>query len=256
MLEIRNLQVCYSLKRGPERLSAVRDVSFSAREGEIVAVVGPSGCGKTSILNVVAGLLPPESGEVLLNGKPVRGPGKDRALVFQEPCLLPWRTVAGNVAYGLEIGGMGKRPAMEKARPYLELVGLGGFGDCFPSELSGGMLQRVNLARALAVEPGVLLLDEPLSALDAQSREYMQTELQRILTARNSTVVYVTHQISEAVFLADRVIVLSSRPGKVKEIVPVPLERPRPFGVQRTAEFRELEDRIWNLLEKPEFINL
>ena len=170
-------------------------------------------------------------------------------MVFQTPSLLPWRTVIANVAYGLELHGYRRPEAAARARSYVELVGLGGFAESYPHELSGGMQQRANLARALAVQPRVLLFDEPLSALDAQTREHMQGELQRIWLQSRTTTVYVTHQISEALFLADRVIVMTPSPGRIKEVLPISFPRPRPLRLQRSEPFRQLEDRVWGLLE-------
>ncbi|MFN2136692.1 MAG: ABC transporter ATP-binding protein, partial [Candidatus Promineifilaceae bacterium] len=179
-LQVENLSIGYEMKRTGQPLEAVKDASFEVPDGEFVSIVGPSGCGKTSILYAVAGLITPQKGRLNLNGEPISGPGRDRGMVFQTPALFPWRTVVANIAYGLEIRGEMPRVALEKAENLTALVGLRGFEESFPNELSGGMQQRVNLARALAVEPAILLFDEPLSALDAQSREYMQAELQRI----------------------------------------------------------------------------
>jgi NitT/TauT family transport system ATP-binding protein len=248
-LQIKNLTVDYKRLRSGKQLTAVSDISLVVEDGEFVAIVGPSGCGKTTVLNAIAGILPAFEGSIFIDGQTIQGPGRERAMVFQSPALFPWRTVAANVAYGLELQ---KRPAEELAartQLCIDLVGLQGFENSYPSELSGGMQQRANLARALAVQPQVLLFDEPLSALDAQTREFMQAELQRVWMEERTTSVYVTHQISEAVFLADRVIVLSAGPGRIKGIVSVPFERPRSLRLQRTAEFVALEDRIWEMLE-------
>lgn len=250
-LSVQHLAISYQMKRTRQTLEAVHDASFAVDHGEFVSIVGPSGCGKTSILHAVAGLLAPERGVMSLDGHPIQGPGRDRAMVFQSPALLPWRTVLRNVAYGLELQGMAQGEACDRARRYVELVGLHGFEESYPNELSGGMQQRANLARALAVEPRMLLFDEPLSALDAQSREHMQAELQRIWLEQRTTALYVTHQISEALFLSDRVVVMSSRPGRIKAIIPVEEERPRRLGIQRTASFLRLEEQIWSLLDRP-----
>lgn len=240
----------YRLERESEDVAAFAGVSFSIEEGEFVAVVGPSGCGKTTLLNVVAGLLPIEEGEVRIDGKAVSGPGVDRAVVFQHPSLLPWRTVFGNVRYGMEMQRRFDRTTVrERAGHFVNLVGLGGFERRYPSELSGGMQQRVNLARALACDPSVLLMDEPFAALDAQTRELMQAELLKVWSESKKTVLFITHQISEALYLADRVVVFSARPGRVKEIFDVPFERPRPLALKRDPSFLALEDPIWQLLQ-------
>lgn len=180
LLAVEHLTVAYTMQRTRLNLTAVQDVSFAAASGEFVAMIGPSGCGKTTLLNAIAGLTPPQAGAICVDGRPVRGPGHERAMVFQAPALLPWRTVVSNVAYGLELQGMPKPQAARVARDYLGVVGLRDFAESYPRELSGGMQQRANLARALSIQPQLLLCDEPLAALDAQTREYMQAELQRI----------------------------------------------------------------------------
>lgn len=248
-LEIKNLNVAYQMRRTRQYLSAINNINLAVADGEFLAVIGPSGCGKTTILNVIAGILQDYTGRITINGQPVRGPGYDRAMVFQSPALFPWRTVAANVAYGLELQKREKAERDRRTQLCIDLVGLRGFEQSYPVELSGGMQQRVNLARALAVQPEVLLFDEPLSALDAQTREYMQAELQRIWLQERTTAIYVTHNIREAVFLADRVVVLTAGPGRIKAIIPVPFERPRPLRLQRTPSFQALEEQIWDLLD-------
>src|SRR5579872_5458631 len=216
-LSIEHLSKRYWFEREDREVLAVSDVSLAVEDGEFLAIVGPSGCGKTSLLNIVAGLLPYEEGTVAIDGKKVSGPGTDRAVVFQHSSLLPWRTIAGNVRYGMEMQRRFDESKMrERAEHFIKMVGLTGFEKHYPNELSGGMQQRVNPARALAADPVVLLMDEPFAALDAQTREFMQAELLKIWTQARKTVLFITHQINEAVYLADRVVVMSARPGRVK----------------------------------------
>jgi len=250
LLVAEGLVISFVNPRTGQETVAVKDCSFTVWPGEFVAVVGPSGCGKTTLLNAVDGLVPITAGTLSLHGQPVTGPGRDRAMVFQAPSLLPWRTVHGNVAYGLELQRVSKRQRLEQSRRFIDLVGLGGFEHYYPSELSGGMLQRVNLARALACDPDVLLLDEPFANLDAQTREYMQQELLKIWERASKTAIFVTHQIDEAVYLADRVLVMSARPARVKAEYPVDLPRPRPLSLKRRdRRFLELVERIWEDIE-------
>ena len=250
-LRARDVRIDYWQERSHRAFCAVDGVSLDVREGEFVSIVGPSGCGKTTFLNAVDGLIPITAGALWLDDTPLRGPGRDRAMVFQHPSLLPWRTVLANVAYGLEIQGkLARSAARDRAREYVRLVGLEGFEEAFPLELSGGMQQRVNLARALATDPEVLLLDEPFAALDAQTREYMQLELLRIWRQTGKTAVFITHDIKEAIYLADRVIVFSARPGRVKLTLDFSLPRPLQLRVKRTAEFVEYEDAIWTAIEE------
>lgn len=236
------------MSRTGKALTAVQEASFDVAPGEFVALLGPSGCGKTTILNAVAGLQSPSRGRICLDGVEVVGPGRDRAMVFQTPALLPWRTVARNVAYGLELQGVKRAAARAAAQRYIELVGLQGFEESYPHELSGGMQQRANLARALAVEPQVLLFDEPLAALDAQTREQMQLELQRVWMERQVTALFVTHQIDEAVLLADRVLVMSAAPGRIVANIHVLLPRPRQQLDRSASAFVELSQQIRRVL--------
>lgn len=247
-LEVQNLTITYNRRDAEGVEIAVEDVSFSIRAHEFICIVGPSGCGKSSILNVIAGLLRPAGGEITLDDEPVRGPGKNRSVVFQAPALLPWRTALENVRYGLDLWRTPRKEADRTARSMLNLVGLEAYEKKYPHELSGGMQQRVNLARALAVDPELLLLDEPFAALDAQSRESMQNELLRIWTATRKTSFFVTHQIDEAVLLADRVIVMGRGPGRIKEIITIDLSRPRDERIRRAPKFFEYEDRIRTLI--------
>jgi NitT/TauT family transport system ATP-binding protein len=230
-------------------LQALHDINLVVERGEFIAVVGPSGCGKTTFLRIVAGLEPASSGKVELDGRAVTGPGGDRGFVFQTDNLLPWRTVFANAIIGREVAGKVGPAERRRTLELLKLVGLEGFENYHPRQLSGGMRQRVNLARALAIDPQVLLMDEPFSSLDAQTREIMQTELMRIWEAGRKTVLFVTHQIDEAVFLADRVLVFARRPGRLRESVAIELPRPRTLAIKRTAEFVRYVDHIWRLIE-------
>ena len=249
-LQARDVIIHHRRQRYGDMLLAVDGVTMDIADGEFVSIVGPSGCGKTTFLNAVDGLLPITSGTLTLNGRQIDRPGHDRAMVFQQPSLLPWRTVMGNVMYGVEILGVGKDEARSRAERFVDLVGLRGFEESYPLELSGGMQQRVNLARALAVDPEVLLLDEPFAALDAQTRETMQHELLGIWNQTRKTAVFITHDIVEAVYLADRVIVFTARPGRVKEILNVDIPRPRDLRVKREPRFVEIETRIWESIRE------
>jgi NitT/TauT family transport system ATP-binding protein len=206
---------------GPPVLAALGGVDLDVRDGEFVCIVGPSGCGKSTLLDLLAGLTRPTTGRVLIDGREITGPGLDRGVVFQQYALLPWRTALGNVEFGLEAKGVARAERPERAREYLELVGLHGFEDRYPHELSGGMKQRVAIARSLAFDPDVLLMDEPFAALDAQTRETMQSELLRIWKRTGKTIVFVTHGIDEAVYLSQRVAVLSARPGRIAAVVDI-----------------------------------
>jgi NitT/TauT family transport system ATP-binding protein len=238
-----------NLSKRFDGLEALRDLNVEIERGGFVSVVGPSGCGKTTFLRIVAGLETASAGEVLLDGHVVRGPGRDRGFVFQADSLLPWRTVLGNAMIGPEVAGRTGEPERRRTLELLKLVGLEGFEAYYPRQLSGGMRQRVNLARALAIDPQVLLMDEPFSALDAQTREIMQTELMRIWEQGRKTVLFVTHQIDEAVFLSDRVLVFARRPGRLQESVEIKMPRPRQLAIKRTPEFVAYVDRIWRLIE-------
>jgi NitT/TauT family transport system ATP-binding protein len=229
-------------------VDALAGVTFTVEADELVAVVGPSGCGKSTLLNLLAGLLRPDAGTIDFDG-PLRSGRPATAMVFQEFALFPWRTAQANVEFGLEEAGV---PASERhaiARRFIDLTGLGGFETRYPHQLSGGMRQRVGIARALAVDPAVLLMDEPFSALDAQTRQLMQEELLAIWARTRQTILYVTHNIHEAVFMADRVVVLSRRPGQVVEIVPVPLARPRAESMLGEAAFLAAVERIWSSIK-------
>jgi NitT/TauT family transport system ATP-binding protein len=250
LLHAEGVSKVYTRARTGQELSALEEVSLSVETGQFVTIVGPSGCGKSTFLNMVDGLIAPTTGEIRVAGKTVVGPGHDRAMVFQDSSLLPWYTVLRNVSYGLECQGTPAREASRAAQRYVELVGLRGFEHHFPHELSGGMQQRVNLARALAVDPDLLLMDEPFAALDPQTREMMQGELLRIWNETRKTVLFITHAISEAIYLSDRVIVMSARPGRIIADIPVDIPRPRPLAAKRSEEVVAYERQIWSLLEQ------
>ncbi len=250
-LVIEHMSYRYYLEREETEFLAFSDVSLSMADGEFVAIVGPSGCGKTTLLNVVAGLLPYDEGTLTIGGEAVEGPGTNRAMVFQNASLLPWRTVLGNVRYGMEMQRRFDGARMDaRAHEMIRLVGLSGFEERYPSELSGGMQQRVNLARALATDPEVLLMDEPFAALDAQTREFMQAELLKIWSKARKMVLFITHQIDEAAFLADRVLVMGTRPGRIKQEFHIPFERPRALSLKRDPRFLSACDGIWRLIEE------
>ncbi|TAK00762.1 ABC transporter ATP-binding protein [bacterium] len=240
----------YYQPRTGGRLLALDNVNLAVEDGEFVSIVGPSGCGKTTFINIADGLLKPTGGKILLDGREVQGPGLDRAMVFQDPCLLPWRTVLKNVLFGMECQGRDGQSEKERALKFIKLVGLSGFEDHFPHELSGGMQQRCNLARALTVDPEILIMDEPFAALDAQTREIMQMELLRIWNEARKTVLFITHQINEAIYLADRVIIFGARPGRVKETLKIDIPRPRTLSVKRDKKFLEYEDYLWGHIEE------
>lgn len=249
-LQAIGLRMEYYQPRTGGRLLALDNVNLSVEEGEFVTIVGPSGCGKTTFINIADGLLKPTGGKIMLGGKEVTGPGLDRAMVFQDPCLLPWRTVLKNVLFGMECQGRDGQAEKERALKFIKLVGLAGFEDHYPHELSGGMQQRCNLARALTVDPEILIMDEPFAALDAQTREIMQMELLRIWNEAKKTVLFITHQINEAIYLADRVIIFGARPGRVKETLKIDISRPRPLSVKRDKKFLEYEDYLWSHIEE------
>jgi NitT/TauT family transport system ATP-binding protein len=230
-----------------QRVAALRQVSFEVMEHELVSVIGESGCGKTTMLRIVQGLTRPDRGSILVDGKPVSGPGHDRGIVFQQANLLPWRNAQKNVEFGLEIKGVSQPERFDRARELLALVGLQGFEQHYPHQLSGGMQQRVGLARALAIDPEIMLMDEPFGAVDAQTREILQSELLRIYHGTRKTILFVTHDLDEAVYLSDRVIVMATRPGRVRETVSVPFGRPRPdpTTLRGNQEFLHLRNRIW-----------
>jgi NitT/TauT family transport system ATP-binding protein len=246
LLEVRDLTKAF--RRGTRRVEAIGGFSLTIEEGEFVSIVGPSGCGKSTFLHILGGFEPLDGGTMLLNGAPIVGPGPDRGMLFQEFALFPWRSVIGNVGWALEVQGMPKAERVSRARKYLELVGLTAFAEAYPAELSGGMKQRVALARVLAFEPRILLMDEPFGALDAQTRELMQEELNTIWQQTRNTVLFVTHDIDEAIYLSDRVIVFTARPGRLKDEVRVDIRRPRGIEIKKSAEYLDYRNRVWDSL--------
>jgi NitT/TauT family transport system ATP-binding protein len=251
VLHAEDVTIHYWVERDRKPFCAVAGMSLDIAPGEFVVIVGPSGCGKTTFLDAVGGLTQISSGKLELEGKPITGPGPDRAIVFQQASLFPWRTVKANVAYGLQIAGKLPRHEIDRiAQEHIELVGLAGFEHRFPGELSGGMQQRANLARALSADPRMLLLDEPFGALDAQTRDSMQTELMRIWSVSRKTALFITHDINEAVYLADRVVVMSARPGEIAEIIDINLPRPREASIRRDARFTEYANQVHASLDK------
>jgi NitT/TauT family transport system ATP-binding protein len=223
---------------------------FAAREGEFITIIGPSGCGKSTLLHIMGGFIPAESGTIRVHGRAVNGPGPDRGMMFQEFALFPWKTVAGNVAWGLEAQGRPRSEIEPIVQNYLEIMGLAEFRNHYPAEISGGMKQRTALARVLAFDPKVLLMDEPFGALDAQTREVMQEEVTKIWERTRKTIVFVTHDIEEAVFLGDRVVVLSARPGRIREDIRIDLPRPRSLEIKKSIECHEYRNRIWDMIRQ------
>jgi NitT/TauT family transport system ATP-binding protein len=247
-IEITDLSVAFG--RNGRTVEAVRRFSLTTTPGEFVALLGPSGCGKTTVLNAVAGFVSPTAGHVVVDGEAVTRPGAERGVVFQQHSLFPWKTVLANVEFGLKMRGVATAQRRSEASAYLSLVGLTGFEHAYPRELSGGMQQRVGIARVLVNRPRVMLMDEPFGALDAQTRLTMQELLLRVWREVRTTVLFVTHDIDEALFLADRVAVMSARPGRVRDLMPVKLERPRAAEVIATPEFMALKARVLALVRE------
>ena len=247
MLEVRRLSKIFFEQNDPRKpgLVALYDISLAIRKNEFVSLLGPSGCGKTTLIRIIAGLLAADRGDVLVNQQCVTVPGRDRCMVFQQFGLLPWRTVLSNVEFGLEIEGVAREERRAVAEKYIELVGLKGFESYFPHQISGGMQQRVGIARALSKKPEILLMDEPFGAVDAQTREQLQEELLKIWAQTETTVVFVTHSIDEAVYLSDRVVVMQARPGRITEEVAIDLPRPRWEGdIKADPRFAQLRARL------------
>ena len=248
----KNMTVGYKLHRERKLLTALRDITITINKGEFVCLLGPSGCGKSTFINAISGIVLPWEGSIEVDGKPVTGPGPDRAMVFQDYALMPWRTVESNVRMPFEFQdlGLSKAEIDERIARYLELVDLTGFEKSYPYELSGGMRQRVGIARALVTEPQILLADEPFAAIDAMTREAMQSELEQFVSKTKQTVVFITHSIDEAIILGDRIAVISRRPGRIREVIDVNLPRPRfNSDVKSLPEYSALRERIWDLVK-------
>jgi NitT/TauT family transport system ATP-binding protein len=243
LLRIAGLEKIYQTKDGND-IHALQDINLEVRPTEFISIVGPSGCGKTTLLKILAGVLRRSAGEVVMQGRSLSGPSRELGVVFQEPVLLPWRTVLQNVMVPIEVQKRDRVEFEARARQLIAMVGLSGFENKYPSELSGGMQQRVGICRALVHDPSFLLMDEPFGALDAMTRESMNEELQRIWSESRKTVLLVTHSIPEAVYLADRVVVMTPRPGRIVDVIAVDLPRPRTLGMQNTAEFGRFVGRI------------
>lgn len=245
-VEIDAIRKVFPTSRG--EVVALNDTSLTISNNEFICVVGPSGCGKTTLLNILAGLDVPTSGEVRIDGKSIHGPSSERGVVFQQYALFPWLTVRQNVEFGLKLKGIGKVERKSIAEKYIESVGLKDFANAYPKELSGGMKQRVAIARAYAVNPQLLLLDEPFGALDAQTRTQLQVELLNTWEQEQKTCFFITHDVEEAVLLASRVVVMSARPGRIKSIVPIDLPHPRTQETRMSKEFNDLKNEIWGLV--------
>ncbi|MFD9547151.1 ABC transporter ATP-binding protein [Nocardia salmonicida] len=248
-LALRSVSKQFAVRGSDEKFTAIEDISIEVGAGEFLVLVGPSGSGKSTLLDLLGGLSKPSSGQILLDGAPITGPGLDRGVVFQQYALLPWRTARANIQFGLEAKGIARKERKAIAEHYLELVGLAGFGDRYPHELSGGMKQRVAIARSLAFDPEVLLMDEPFAALDAQTRESLQDELLRIWRTTGKTILFITHGIDEAVYLGQRVAVLTSRPGRVKAVIDIDIDRSGDIDVRSSEQFRDYRHRIWTELQ-------
>ncbi len=247
VIETRKLTKTYNVAAAP--VTALADISFAAEEGSFVSLVGPSGCGKSTLLQILAGLIASSSGDVLVDGMPVRKPMPDKiAVIFQDATLLPWKTVIQNITFPLEIQNVPQQERRERAQAMLSLVGLADFAGRHPHELSGGMRQRVSIARGLAQNPRIILMDEPFGALDEQTRLKMGNELLRIWTKTNKTIFLITHSLTEALFLSDVVLVMSQRPGRIIDVIRTGLPRPRTYDMIGSAEFGEARNRIWHLI--------
>jgi NitT/TauT family transport system ATP-binding protein len=248
MIEVRGVRKAYPGSNGRAPIVALGGVDLTVRTSEFVCLLGPSGSGKTTLLKAIMGLVSPDEGELRIDGQPALAPGPDRAMVFQNFSLLPWADVITNVAFGLDLRDVPRAERERRARHWIHAVGLGGFERHYPRQLSGGMQQRVGLARALAVDPKILLMDEPFGSVDAQTRRLLQEDLLALLQHSSKTVLFVTHSMEEAVLLGDRVALMTPRPGRIQEVIKVDLPRPRPPDVEMNARFNELKEYLWRQL--------
>lgn len=248
MIRVRGLSKVFGMRNNGADILALSDIDFEVHDNEFVTIIGPSGCGKTTLLRIIAGLIPYDQGEVAIDGRAITGPGPERAVVFQNFALMPWADVLANITFGLEVRGTRPDECRDRAKELIKVVGLEGFEKRLPKELSGGMQQRVGLARALAVNPQILLMDEPFGALDEQTRRLLQEQLLRLWEGQRKTVVFVTHSMDEAVMLGDRVMLMTPRPGRVKEMIDVPLQRPRSPQVEKSRAFVEIKEYLWENL--------
>ncbi|HUF53779.1 MAG TPA: ABC transporter ATP-binding protein [Dehalococcoidia bacterium] len=248
MIELKGITKTFRQRDG-SAFHALKDVDLKVLDGEFLSIIGPSGCGKTTLMRMVGGLAKADAGEIFIDGRRVNGPGPERAIVFQNFVLLPWVDVTSNVTFGLEMRGLSKKEARKTAQKEIERVGLTGFEGHYPHELSGGMQQRVGLARALAVNPEILLMDEPFASVDAQTRQILQDDLIRIWQEERKTVIFITHSMEEAVYLSDRVAVMERGPGRISELFDIHLPRPRDYSSRNDVEFTSLTTHIWGLLK-------
>ncbi len=248
IISIKNLTKVFETKK--ETVTALKDVTLNIEEGEFIVLVGSSGCGKTTLINTIAGFEEPTSGDVFMHGKPVRGVNPRCGMIFQQYALFPWKTVRDNIEFGLKMKGMGKKERYEEADKYIQMVGLQGFEKAYPKELSGGMKQRVSIARALANDPEIMLMDEPFAALDAMTRQVLQEELMRIYRESSKTIFFITHSIDEALLLSTRIMVMTSRPGRIKDDMKNDLPWPRNAKVQLLERYTQLKSSIWDSVQE------
>jgi NitT/TauT family transport system ATP-binding protein len=248
ILEFKNVNVVYNAGH-PNEVHALKDATGEIQEGEFISIIGPSGCGKSTLLHAIDGLVQPASGSISLNGKKIDGPGGEKAMVFQDFALMPWHTVFDNVGFGLRLQGKSKKDIKDHVMHYIKMVGLEGFENKYPHQLSGGMKQRVGIARAFAVEPQILLMDEPFSAIDEQTREIMQEEVLKIMLNEKKTVIFITHSIDEAVFLSNRVFMMTVRPGRIITDLKIDIPYPRTLETKSLPEYQEYKSIIWNHLK-------
>lgn len=256
-LEVEGVSKFFKIQQdgGVSILQIIDDISFQLEEGSFLSIIGPSGCGKSTLMRLMDGLQKSDEGEVRIKGRAVTGPSPERGMVFQNHNLMPWRTVIKNVEFGLEMLGVSKQERRSRALSILETVDLTGFSEAYPSQLSGGMQQRVGLARALVLNPELLLMDEPFGALDAQTKVLLQEQLERLCRRLQNTVVFVTHDIEEALYLSDRILVMGTRPGRIMEDIQIPFPRPRESTLRASAEFAQLKQRLWSILQQSNFNN-